>query len=70
MGKRVAYETMQFFELDVPTGIEPEDYIGTKDFIEQCASLVQSGFIEFQVQEILDDDEVVTPFTGRNKGHL
>ena len=47
---RVAYETMQFFEVDLPEGQTPESYIGTDDFREACADLISSGFIDFQVE--------------------
>lgn len=51
---RAAYETQQFFELDLPDGMTPEDYMETKDFRDACADLVTCGFIEFKVEREFD----------------
>ncbi len=51
---RVAYETMQFFEIDLPEGEDPEEYCNTKEAREHFADLVTSGFIDFQVERLFD----------------
>lgn len=47
---RVAYETMQFFEIDIPDGEDPEEYWNTDEAREHFAELIKSGFIEFTVE--------------------
>ncbi len=53
---RVAYETMQFFEVDLPEGADPEAYCDTKEAREHFASLIESGFIDFTLERKLDED--------------
>lgn len=53
---RVAYETMQFFEVDLPEGADPETYCETKDAREHFASLILSGFIDFNLERKFDAD--------------
>lgn len=47
---RVAYETMQFFEIDLPAGADPETYCDSNDAREHFADLILSGFIDFQLE--------------------
>ncbi len=53
---RVAYETMQFFEVDLPEGADPETYCETKEAREHFASLILSGFIDFTLERKFDAD--------------
>lgn len=53
---RAAFETQQFFELDIPEGVTPEKYMDTREFREACADLIQSGFIDFKVEREFDAD--------------
>lgn len=56
MIKRVVYETLQFFEVDLPEGCDPETYHETQEFRDEAASLIQTGFIEFQLERKLDEN--------------
>ena len=52
---RVAYETMQFFEIDLPEGVDPEEYCNTDEAREHFADLVKSGFIDFTLERRFND---------------
>lgn len=53
---RVAYETMQFFEVDLPPGVTPEEYNGSDEMRRTCADHVLTGFIDFTVERLFDED--------------
>ena len=53
---RAAFETMQFFEVDIPEGTTVEEYMETDDFRKACADLITSSFIDFQIERRYDAD--------------
>lgn len=53
---RIACDAMQFFEIDLPEGVDPETYADSDEAREQFAGLVSSGFIDFQLVRQFDSD--------------
>jgi len=53
---RVAYETQQFFEIDLPEGADPATYPDTPEGKEHLADLILSGFVGFAVERLYDDN--------------
>ncbi|WP_170424906.1 hypothetical protein [Ruegeria arenilitoris] len=47
---------MQFFEIDLPDGADPETYADSDEARTQFADLVSSGFIDFQLVRRFDID--------------
>ena len=57
MNMRVSYETMQFFEMDVPCGMDAETYLDSEQFLLDASDMVRCGLIEFTVERILSESE-------------
>lgn len=53
---RIACDAMQFFEIDLPDGADPETYADSDEARAQFADLVSSGFIDFQLVRRFDSD--------------
>ena len=53
---RAAYETMQFFEVDIPDGYTPEEYMKTGEFRTECMGLIDCEFIEFKLERKFNED--------------
>ena len=51
---RLAADTLQFFEVDIPKDMTPEDFIETDEFRKACADLIISGMIEFRLERLFD----------------
>ena len=47
---RAAFETQQFFELDIPEGMTTEQFLESDAFLKSCADLILSGNISFQIE--------------------
>ncbi len=65
---RAAFETMQFFEVEIPEGQTSQSYMETQEFREECADLILSGFIEFQLEREFDVEgtELCPLYRNRN----
>jgi hypothetical protein len=57
---RIALDAMSFFEMDLPEGVDPEEFANSKEAKDEVCSLVQSGMIDFRVERLFDanGDEV------------
>lgn len=53
---RAAFETMQFFEMDLPEGMTAEEFMETPEFRDECAEMVKNGLIGFQVERLFDEE--------------
>ncbi|WP_299553657.1 hypothetical protein [uncultured Tateyamaria sp.] len=53
---RVAYETQQFFEIDLPEGQDPETYCDTDEARAHFADLITSRFIDLKLERAFDED--------------
>jgi len=53
---RIACDAMQFFEIDLPDGADPETYADSDEARAHFAELVSSGFIEFDLVRRFDSD--------------
>lgn len=53
---RVAYETMQFFEIELPNGADPETYCDTIEARTHFVELITSGFISFKLERRFGED--------------
>ena len=48
----VVIETMQFFEIEIPADIDPEDFIQTAECREICAEKITSQMTDLEVQAV------------------
>jgi hypothetical protein len=57
---RIALDAISFFEMDLPEGVDPEEFANSKEAKDEVCSLVQSGMIDFRVERLFDanGDEV------------
>lgn len=53
---RVAYKTMQFFEIDLPEGADPETYCSSNGAREYFADLILSKIIDFKLERRFNED--------------
>lgn len=51
---RVAYETMQFFEIELPDGADPETYCDTPEAREHFAQLILTLQIDMKHERSFD----------------
>ena len=50
-----AYVPMQFIEVDLPHGVDPEEYSDTQDFRDEVADRIRAGDIGFSLERRFDE---------------
>lgn len=51
--KLMVIETMQFFEIEIPTDIDPEEYLITQECRDICADKIKSGITDLEIDRMM-----------------
>ena len=62
--KLLIIETQQFFEIEVPQDIDPEEFVFTDECKQECANKILSGLTDLTVEDVLYWDKTKKEWTN------